>query len=73
MSLWNISVEISNGSHALSSITGEWIAHFLDLVEIPIACGITFAFVQSQMTSTFQIKSKVGSSASSIATSSGGS
>ena len=56
MSLRDISVEFSNGSHALSSITGDWIAHLLNLVEIPIASGITFALVQGQMTSTFQFK-----------------
>ena len=35
MSLWNIGVEFTNCSHALVSITGDWIAHLLDLVEMP--------------------------------------
>jgi hypothetical protein len=32
MSLRNIGVELTNGSHALVSITGDWIAHLLDLI-----------------------------------------
>ena len=30
MSLRNIGVEFANSSHALVSITGDWIAHLLD-------------------------------------------
>ena len=45
MSLRNIGVEFTNGSHALVSITGDWIAHLLDLVEIPIASTVIFTII----------------------------
>ena len=45
MSLRNIGVEFANSSHALVSITGDWIAHFLHLVEVPGTGAVSFTLV----------------------------